>query len=320
MRSAVAAAVFSLATPCVASDFVLSQPIDCVLGDTCHIQQFVDRDAGPEARDFFCGGLSYDGHQGTDFSLPTMEDMRLGVNVLAAAPGVVVSIRDGMPDVFFTQDARAQIAGRECGNGVLMRHDDGFETQYCHLKMGSIRVRPGQEVIRGAVLGQVGLSGATQFPHLHLTVRENGQMIDPFDRDTAETCGLPEADLWEKTPLYRSTGLLDVGFSNGIPSYEAVQNGTAAVANLPADAAGLVLFGYAFGGQAGDIVTLTINGPNGNILNQTVTLEKDQARYFRASGKRLTADRWPAGPYLGTVIVMRDGKQLGRRQIVMDVK
>ena len=37
----------SLAAPVAAGDFALNWPIDCVLGDSCHIQQYVDRDPGP---------------------------------------------------------------------------------------------------------------------------------------------------------------------------------------------------------------------------------------------------------------------------------
>ncbi|MHA6264910.1 M23 family metallopeptidase [Arenibacterium sp. CAU 1754] len=295
----------------------MSQPIDCVLGETCHIQQFVDRDIGPGARDYFCGGLSYDGHQGTDFGLSTLADMRRGVDVLAAAPGVVENLRDGMEDMAFTADTRARVAGRECGNGVVIRHDGGYVTQYCHMKKGSLSVKQGDRVARGAVLGQVGLSGLTQFPHLHLSVRLNDTLVDPFDTDDAETCGPPGRDLWQETPLYQSSAILDIGFTNGIPGYDDIQDGTAAQVSLLPDAGGLVLFGYAFGGQAGDVVRLTIAGPKGAMLDQSLTLEKDQARYFRAAGKKLKTDRWPAGNYLGTVSLIRAGKELDRRQVSM---
>ena len=41
-------------------------PVDCTLGETCFLQQFVDRDPGPGARAFDCGPQSYDGHTGTE--------------------------------------------------------------------------------------------------------------------------------------------------------------------------------------------------------------------------------------------------------------
>jgi len=48
----------------------LSFPLDCVPGTTCLVQDYVDRDPGTDARDFRCGRLTYDGHDGTDIRLP----------------------------------------------------------------------------------------------------------------------------------------------------------------------------------------------------------------------------------------------------------
>ena len=61
----------SLAVPATAGELSLSSPIDCDLNGPCYIQQYVDHDASKGASDFTCSGLSYDGHKGTDFALPT---------------------------------------------------------------------------------------------------------------------------------------------------------------------------------------------------------------------------------------------------------
>ena len=45
---------------------ILEVPFDCRLGALCVVQNYVDQDPGPGARDHACGPLSYDGHQGTD--------------------------------------------------------------------------------------------------------------------------------------------------------------------------------------------------------------------------------------------------------------
>ena len=82
--------------------------------------------------------------------------------------------RDGVAD--FAPFRR----GQDCGNGVLVDHGDGWETQYCHMKQGSVRVTSGDAVGAGAVLGQIGQSGMAAFPHLHLSVRHNADKIDPF--------------------------------------------------------------------------------------------------------------------------------------------
>ncbi|MEM7521208.1 MAG: M23 family peptidase, partial [Pseudomonadota bacterium] len=95
-------------------------PVDCTLGQDCYIQQYMDRDEGPGVSDYRCRGLSYDGHKGTDFALPTLEAMHEGVNVLAAADGRVRGFRDGMADRLYSDETAAEIEGRECGNGVVL--------------------------------------------------------------------------------------------------------------------------------------------------------------------------------------------------------
>ena len=163
--------LLSLAVPATAGEFSLISPINCDLNGPCYIQQYVDHDASQNASDFTCSGLSYDGHKGTDFALATYDMIAQGVNVLASATGTVAGLRDGMEDVQFTAETALGIDGRECGNGVVLRHENGWETQYCHLRKGSIAVTEGQEVTAGEVLGQVGMSGRAAFPHVHLSVQ-----------------------------------------------------------------------------------------------------------------------------------------------------
>lgn len=278
----------------------LEWPVDCVLGETCHIQQYADHDAGPGAVDFTCGPLSYDGHDGTDIALISRTAMADGVGVLAAAPGVVKGVRDGVADFV------PFVEGRECGNGVLIVHADGWETQYCHMRQGSVAVKAGDSVAAGAKLGLVGQSGMADFPHMHLSVRRNGAKIDPFQPDGG-TCTLsPGPTLWAKSVPYEAGGFLDAGFSTAVPSFDDIRAGLPTDA-LPANAPGLVLWAYVFGARAGDEMTFAIMGPQGSVLQESAVLDKGQAQMFRAMGKRLTAESWPAGSYSGTVTLMRGG-------------
>src|SRR5689334_18360626 len=158
-----------------ADPIVLDLPLDCTLGETCAIQQYVDHDASAAARDYQCGSLSYDGHNGTDFRLLSRALQRAGVNVLAAADGLVLRVRANVEDVIIAPNDTLPDPDRMCGNGLVIAHRDGWETQYCHLAKDSLSVRPGQRVTAGTPLGRVGLSGATQFPHLHFAVRHRGE-------------------------------------------------------------------------------------------------------------------------------------------------
>ena len=64
------------------------------------------------------------------------------------------------------------------GNKVVVTADDGTEFWYCH--QAALAVSEGQRVESGEVIGQVGMTGNTTGPHLHLEVRpDGGDPVDP---------------------------------------------------------------------------------------------------------------------------------------------
>jgi len=321
MRAGIIPALFlSLPLP-VLSEPKLAMPIDCALGESCFIQNYMDRDPGPGARDFTCAGLSYNDHKGTDFGLPSLAAMQAGVTVRAAASGSVRGRRDGMIDKVYTPKEDARIDGRDCGNGVVLVHDDGWETQYCHMKKGTVHVRNGQMVDAGEPLGQVGLSGRTQFPHLHISVRRAGQPVDPFTPDgDPDACGSGSARaMWIDDILYQPGAVLSAGFSTGVPEYAAIKAGTAAETDIAADAPALVIWGYAFGGRQADVLSLRIDGPEGRFIDKRLLIKKDQAQFFRATGKRLKAPL-TRGIYRGTATLIRDGAEVSAQMVSITVQ
>ncbi|WP_298497382.1 M23 family metallopeptidase [uncultured Maritimibacter sp.] len=295
-------------------DPILSVPLDCTLGEDCFILNYMDADPGPGAADFTCGPQSYDGHKGTDFALTSFAAMEAGVRVFPAAPGVVTAVRDGMEDTGMDGTPEVILRAKECGNGVVIDHGGGWETQYCHLKQGSLLVEEGQRVTNTTVLGRVGYSGMTQFPHVHLAVRENGKPVDPFNTDGITDCGRddgPEDDLWRVRMAHVPGGIVSVGMDIAVPEYQAVKDGTAAHASLPAMADALVGWGFAHGGRAGDVMRITITMPDGSVLiDAPQEIEAKQALYFRAAGKRQPVGGWPVGDYDVRVEVMRGGATL----------
>ena len=305
------------ALPATAQDApFLAFPVECVLGETCMIQQLVDHDPGPDARDFLCGAMSYDGHQGTDIRVPDMEALDEGVPILAAADGTVLGTRNMVSDT----GADDFPEGQDCGNGVVIAHGDGWQTQYCHMAAGSVLVQQGEAVTEGQVLGSMGFSGNTEFPHLHLTVRRNGDVVDPFAPEGADNCGADASPLWT-TPLPVALGgILSVGFSDGIPTYDAIQAGTADAEGLSAIGDAIVLWGFVHGGREGDVMTLTITDPSDEVYHtQTITLDRTQAQLFRASGRRIR-DALTPGPYTGTITLGRDGAVIDRETTVIPVR
>jgi hypothetical protein len=299
--------LFLFASASHAEPISLSQPIDCTLGETCYIQQVVDQDPGPGVKDFQCGALSYDGHQGTDFALPFHSSLSEDFAVLAASAGEVRATRNDMPDILFDAPSAPDIAGRECGNGVVLRHENGWETQYCHLAQGSIAVSVGDQVAAGDTLGFVGLSGHTEFPHLHLSLRHNGQVIDPFDTTSNEGCAEPKIQLWDPPISVPSGGIISAGFSFEIPAYDTIKAGTAAHTRIAPTAPALVVWMFNFGTRAGDVFSLRIDGPQGEVFGMSEALTKPRAQMFRAGGRRAPPQGWPTGRYVGTARLERDG-------------
>ncbi|WP_420858597.1 M23 family metallopeptidase [Marivivens marinus] len=306
------------ALPAAAQSPLFGWPVDCDLDQTCYIQNLVDHDPGPGTADFRCGAQGYDGHKGTDIALPDLRAQAAGVSVLAAAPGTVRAVRDDMPDILQGQPGAPDTTGRECGNGVVIRHGGGWESQYCHMALGSITVQPGDRVAMGQPLGRIGLSGQSEFPHLHFELRRDGARVDPFDPDGEESCTLDPANtLWLTPENPAAGGLISVGFSTGVPDYSAVKAGTAD-RSLTTDAP-IVLWGYAFATRPGDILQIVIDGPDGRVHLHEETLERAQAQMFRASGRRAPAGGWASGSYIGTVTHLRGAQVLGQMTVQADL-
>jgi hypothetical protein len=297
----------------------LALPIKCQPGLTCFFQNYVAHDATDKVRDYRCGGRSYDGHDGTDIRIRNLEIQRQGVEVLAAAPGRVVGGRNDMEDVSIKTAGKAAIAGKECGNGVLIEHEGGWRTQYCHMAKGSVRVKVGDQMATGQPIGLVGLSGETEFFHLHFTVRHRGKVVDPFNYGAAEnSCGggrsLWAASLGEQIQ-YRPREIIDYGFASIAPTMALIESGEIGKHPVAAGSDALVAYVRTIGLQAGDQQFLEVQGPGGAAIstNNLPALDRDKAQFLVIAGKKRTEAAWPGGRYTATYRVTRDGAEVLRK-------
>lgn len=80
-----------------------------------------------------------------------------------------------------------------------------------------------------------------------------------------------------------------------------------------------MLWAHVFGTRPGNMVTFTLTAPAGDILSETVPLEKIQARAMRAIGKRADHANWPVGTYIGTTTYLRDTTILGTKTLTLTV-
>jgi murein DD-endopeptidase MepM/ murein hydrolase activator NlpD len=95
-------------------------------------------------------------HAGLDFTAPS------GTPIYATGDGVV---------------EEASLSDVGYGNHVVVRHGYGYKTLYGH--MLRTKVKNGQTVKRGDVLGWVGSTGKSTGPHCHYEVMKNGEKVDP---------------------------------------------------------------------------------------------------------------------------------------------
>jgi murein DD-endopeptidase MepM/ murein hydrolase activator NlpD len=311
--------IFLFAAPALALELAL--PVACSLGTDCWVQQYADHDAGAGSADYACGVASYNGHDGTDIRV-----LHTGVDVavLAAATGRVKAVRDGVVDRLVKTEADlAAVAKTECGNGVVITHEDGWETQYCHMRKGSVAVKAGDVVAPGERLGLIGYSGEAAFPHVHVTVRKNGKLVDPFSADDMTDCKAADRSLWsasaQKALAYQASELLLLQWANTAFSEEDFDSGKfPALEALPNETA-LVANSMAINLYKGDIVSLTVTVPGQEPVASRVVLKRNRALQRLFAGKKRNGD-WPRGRYMARFEVVRGDVVVVSREISFEVR
>jgi murein DD-endopeptidase MepM/ murein hydrolase activator NlpD len=122
-------------------------PIKSGLG---HVSMYFGQNINPFSGQYYI-------HKGIDIST-----YRSGDPVVTTADGQVVTIE-------YTEDF---------GNYVIIRHKHGYYTRYAHLL--SARVRLGQRVQQGEVIGYIGNTGLSTGPHLHYEIHIGSDVVDPY--------------------------------------------------------------------------------------------------------------------------------------------
>ncbi len=313
----------------VSPSLLLGLPLSCEPNVDCWIAQYMDDDPSTGELDYECGNRSYNGHNGTDFAIRDRRVMREGVPVVAAADGVVARLRNGMADTGVTDATRNSVAGRECGNGVVLRHGNGWETQYCHMRNDSIVVQIGEHVQSGQKLGLVGLSGLTEFPHVHLTVRHNAAVVDPFiGLSRAKACGSGEHPLWRPDVLqalsYEPFAIYHLGLADRVLTASEARAGLADWPILPSTSPVLAFWVDIFGVRKNDVLTMRIRDPDGRVIaEQRRVLEADKALYFQLIGRKRGSRDWQPGKYKGEAVLLRPTATNGssfQKRVVQEVE
>jgi hypothetical protein len=150
------------------------------------------------------------------------------------------------------------------------------------------------------VLGLVGLSGNTEFPHLHFEIRYQGKAVDPFvGINGGEACALGKSPLWSADTLgkiaYIPTGLLAAGFTDHPLAADEV---VAEMHTLPKTSSALVFWLTLFGVQKADRQIIEMFAPDGSrILHETLTIDHNMAQHRSFVGLKRHGEVWVSGMY-----------------------
>jgi hypothetical protein len=299
----------------IAKEIKFGLPIKCELNKDCFIQNLPDVVTNKSALDTFCQGATYDGHKGIDIRIHSLRDMERNVPVIASADGIVKAYRDGEIDkIIATPEDRLLIQNKECGNGVVIVHEGGYETQVCHLKQNSISVEKGDQVKKGDTLGFVGNSGFAAFPHVHLSIRKDGKWLDPITGlPPSGSCTPPNTQnslLDEDVVKYfepNTSRLIASGISgNAIEHKQLVRTGSPAKLNQSDQA--VVGWAWFINLRKGDQIRYILEGPKGIISeNTSKPLDRHKATYSGYSGKK---GKPTEGEYRLTTQLLRNGKPI----------
>ncbi|MEZ4584847.1 MAG: M23 family metallopeptidase [Gemmatimonadales bacterium] len=132
--------------------------------------------------------LTAEGHQFAGDSASKKDYAAYGAEVLAVADGRIAAVVNDQPENETPHPSRRSVPitlETIGGNYVMLEVAPSRYVFYAHLQTGSVRVKVGDRVRRGQVLGLLGLSGNTPAPHLHLHL---GDTIEPLGSEGFPTC------------------------------------------------------------------------------------------------------------------------------------
>lgn len=248
------------------------------------------------------GKRTYDQHEGMDIALNPLTWTQMDemvVDVVAAAPGVLVARHDGEFD-------RNCVAKDDAmPNYVVLHHADGHFSIYLHLKKGTVMDRAiGSAIAEGEYLGNPGSSGRSTGPHLHFDVRKpdwNEDLgnieasIDPYQGPK----GNPQS-FWQNQKPYYEPGILRILTTepSGIisPRCPATREDFFEVNHYSTSD---ILYAHCFmrDARVGNVLIYTLFDPNGNAVKSGLNVfDKEYYNLWQVPFKYNFADN----PVLGT--------------------
>ena len=126
-----------------------------------------------------------------------------GDEIYSATDGTVVAVEDGLPEQVpgkLPPDATMQMAG---GNHVVVDFGESRYAFYAHMQPGSLKVKVGDKVKTGQVLGLLGNSGNTDTPHLHFHIMDGPSPLVSNGLPYVFTSFTGEGRVTDEDPLFK---------------------------------------------------------------------------------------------------------------------
>jgi hypothetical protein len=130
-----------------------------------------------------------------------------GAELMAVADGVVTAVRNDLLDITPYEPLPYKLTKQNiAGNHIVVDMGNGMSFVFAHMKTGSVKVKVGDRVSKGQILGQVGNNGSTTNPHLHVHVCSGSDILQgrgipvEFERFTLTGSFPSLADLLREGP------------------------------------------------------------------------------------------------------------------------
>lgn len=134
-------------------------------------------------------------HYGAD-CIPYPAYTSSACDVVAVSDGVVIYTKDTVNKTLDLNIKSNWQHPDALGNNIKIKHNNGMITRYCHLAYGSIKVKVGDKVKQGQIIGVMGTTGLSSGKHVHFEVWCNNSSISRVD---------PEPYLLGESLLYKKT-------------------------------------------------------------------------------------------------------------------
>ncbi len=260
---------------------------------------------GSTNRDYFCGNRTYDNvngynHSGTDYGLWPFGWFKMDqnmVDVVAAAPGIILAKDDGNPD----RSCNGAVQSTNW-NAVYVQHNDGSVAWYGHLKQNSLTFKPvGSTVESGEYLGAVGSSGFSTAPHLHLELYSaDNQLIDPYGGSCNGITGTDSWWLQQEPYLKKQVNAISLHRSlltvtNNCPA-ENVEKPNE-LGTVGADGATFYIYVWGRDIELNDRITTTLYRPDGSLYSTVSYISTFASPTFYTYYSQTIASSEALGPW-----------------------